>query len=102
MLRAERRIESLERALGVAGPQGVFPVPANVHTENEELEASAQILEASFDEYLDEKSVTEREHGSRDLEGTLRYRGEGRGGRERSDRRRLRGQCAQKRAQRRL
>ena len=31
------------------------------------MEASAQILEASFDEYLDEKSVTEREHGSRDL-----------------------------------
>lgn len=67
VLRAERRIESLERALGVADPQGVFPVPANVHTENDELEASAQILEASFDEYLDEKSVTERGHGSRDL-----------------------------------
>jgi len=69
--RAERRIETLERALGVADPQGVFPVPANVHTENDELEASAQILEASFDEYLDEKSVTEREHGSRDLKEPL-------------------------------
>ena len=60
VLRAERRVGVLERALGVAGPQGVFPVPADVHREIDEMESSATDLEA----YLDEKSVTEHEHGA--------------------------------------
>ena len=64
VLRAERRVGVLERALGVAGPQGVFPVPADVHQEIDEMESSATNLEASFGAYLDEKSVTEHEHGA--------------------------------------
>jgi hypothetical protein len=68
VLRAERRVGVLERALGVAGPQGVFPVPADVHREIDEMESSATdleaSLEASFGAYLDEKSVTEHEHGA--------------------------------------
>ena len=64
VLRAERRVGVLERALGVAGPQGVFPVPADVHREIDEMESSATDLEAFLGAYLDEKSVTEHEHGA--------------------------------------